>query len=173
LAQIYNLKFNNRVTRKFDGSHFTFPGSSRHIHLRPSQKNAIWRILQTPTTLLAHSVGGGKSFIMATAGMELKRLKLARKPLFVVLNHLVDQFAKEFIRLYPNANLLVVSKYEIGKHRNVLMSRIATGNWDGVIVSHNSFSRLPVMHETELAFESEELKAIEDALLAEQEGNKE
>jgi N12 class adenine-specific DNA methylase len=171
LAQIYNAKFNSRVSRQFDGSHLTLPGSNRNIKLRPSQKDAIWRILQSPTTLLAHCVGGGKSFCLTGAAMELKRLKLAKKPMFAVPNHLVDQFAKEFIRLYPNANILVVGRDEAGKNRNVLMSRIATGDWDGVIVSHSSFGRLPVRPETELAFEEQESKAIESALLAEQEGN--
>ncbi len=170
LAAIYNAKFNSRVTRQFDGSHLTLPGSNRNIKLRPSQKAAIWRILQSPTTLLAHVVGGGKSFVMIGAAMELKRLKLARKPLFAVPNHLVDQFAKEFLRLYPKANLLVVGRDEVGKDRNILMAKIATGDWDGVVCSHSSFNRLPVRQETELAFEATELKQIEDALLAEQEG---
>lgn len=170
LAQIYNAKFNGRVTRCYDGSHLTLPGASKSIQLRATQKSAIWRILQSPTTLLAHAVGGGKSFIMIAAAMELKRLKLARKPLFAVPNHLVDQFAKEFIRLYPNATILVVGRDEIGKDRNVLMAKIATGNWDGVIVSHSSFNRLPVRRETELAFETAELDEIEAALRAEQTG---
>ena len=170
LAQIYNAKFNGRVTRQYDGSHLTLPGASKSIQLRATQKSAIWRILQSPTTLLAHAVGGGKSFVMIAAAMELKRLKLARKPLFAVPNHLVDQFAKEFIRLYPNATILVVGRDEVGKDRNVLMAKIATGNWDGVIVSHSSFNRLPVRRETELAFETAELDEIEAALRAEQTG---
>lgn len=171
LAAIYNAKFNSRVTRQFDGSHLTLPGANRNIRLRPTQKSAIWRILQSPTTLLAHAVGGGKSFVMIGAAMELKRLKLAKKPLFAVPNHLVDQFAKEFIRLYPNANILVVGRDEVGKNRNVLMAKIATGSWDGVICSHSSFNRLPVHPETEQEFEAVQLREIEEALLAEQEGN--
>ena len=170
LAQIYNAKFNGRVTRQYDGSHLTLPGASKSIQLRATQKSAIWRILQSPTTLLAHAVGGGKSFIMIAAAMELKRLKLARKPLFAVPNHLVDQFAKEFIRLYPNATILVVGRDEIDRDRNVLMAKIATGNWDGVIVSHSSFNRLPVRRETELSFETAELDEIEAAIRAEQTG---
>ncbi len=171
LAQIYNAKFNSRVTRQFDGSHLTLPGSNRNIKLRPTQKAAIWRILQSPTTLLAHAVGGGKTMILIGAAMELKRLKLARKPLFAVPNHLVDQFAKEFLRLYPSANILVISRDEVGKDRNVLMAKIATGDWDGIVCSHSSFNRLPVRQETELEFEAAQLRQIEEALLAEEQGN--
>jgi hypothetical protein len=109
---------------------------------------------------------------MIAAAMELKRLQLARKPLFAVPNHLVDQFAKEFIRLYPNATILVVGREDVGKDRNVLMSKIATGNWDGVIVSHSSFNRLPVRPKTELEFEGKELEQIETALRAEEAGEK-
>lgn len=172
LAQIYNNQFNGRVTRQYDGSHLTLPGASTSIKLRPSQKNAIWRILQSPTTLLAHAVGGGKSFIMIAAAMELKRLGLARKPLFAVPNHLVDQFAKEFIRLYPNATILVVGREDVGRDRNVLLSKIATGNWDGVIVGHTSFSRLPLRPATEAEFDATELEQIETALRMEETGEK-
>ena len=170
LAQIYNAKFNNRVTRTYDGSHLTLPGASQAIQLRATQKSAIWRILQTPTTLLAHAVGGGKSFIMIAAAMELKRLKLASKPLFAVPNHLVNQFAKEFLRLYPNANILVVNRDEVGKNRDVLMAKIATGNWDGVIVSHSSFTRLPLHPDTEKSFDAMELEQLEAALRMEKSG---
>jgi hypothetical protein len=167
LCRLYNERFNNRLARRYDGGHLTLPGSNRNIALRSTQKSAIWRILQSPATLLAHAVGGGKSFIMIAAGMELKRLHLARKPFFAVPNHLTEQFAKEFLRLYPRANLLVVGRDDMGKRRNVLMSRIATQEWDGIVASHSALNRLPVRPETELEFEQAELSRIEEALLGE------
>ena len=152
LAQEYNLRFNNIRLREFDGSHLTLPGmvrtSLRDADLAPHQKNAVWRILQGGSPLLAHVVGAGKTWTMAAAAMELRRLELAKKPMFVVPNHLVDQWGAEFLKLYPQARIFVAGKdhFETGS-RQEAMARIATGNYDAVIVSHRSFELLPVSDE--------------------------
>jgi len=149
LAQDYNFRFNNIRLRNFDGAHLTLPGmvrtSLRDGDLAPHQKNAVWRILQGGSPLLAHVVGAGKTWTMTAAAMELRRLELAKKPMFVVPNHLVDQWGAEFLKLYPQARLFVAGKdhFEAGK-RQQAMARIATGNYDAVIVSHRSFEFLPV-----------------------------
>jgi N12 class adenine-specific DNA methylase len=149
LAREYNFRFNNIRLRDFDGSHLTLPGmvrsSLRDGDLAPHQKNAVWRILQGGSPLLAHVVGSGKTWTATAAAMELRRLDLAKKPMFVVPNHLVDQWGAEFLKLYPQARLFVAGKehFETGK-RQEAMARIATGNYDAVIVSHRSFELLPV-----------------------------
>jgi N12 class adenine-specific DNA methylase len=149
LAKEYNARFNNLRLRDFDGSHLTLPGmvrtSLRDGDLAPHQKNAVWRILQGGSPLLAHVVGAGKTWTMTAAAMELRRLDLAKKPMFVVPNHLVDQWGAEFLKLYPQARLFVAGKdhFETGS-RQQAMARIATGNYDAVIVSHRSFEFLPV-----------------------------
>ena len=152
LAEEYNFRFNNIRLRDFDGSHLTLPGmvrtSLRDGDLAPHQKNAVWRILQGGSPLLAHVVGAGKTWTMTAAAMELRRLDLAKKPMFVVPNHLVDQWGAEFLKLYPQARLFVAGKdhFETG-NRQQAMARIATGNYDAVIVSHRSFEFLPVSDE--------------------------
>jgi N12 class adenine-specific DNA methylase len=152
LAQEYNFRFNNIRLREFDGSHLTLPGmvraSLRDGDLAPHQKDAVWRILQGGSPLLAHVVGAGKTWTMTAAAMELRRLDLAKKPMFVVPNHLVDQWGAEFLKLYPQARLFVAGKdhFETG-NRQQAMARIATGNYDAVIVSHRSFEFLPVSDE--------------------------
>jgi len=152
LAKEYNLRFNNLRLREFDGSHLTLPGmvrtSLRDGDLAPHQKAAVWRILQGGSPLLAHVVGAGKTWTMTAAAMELRRLDLAKKPMFVVPNHLVDQWGAEFLKLYPQARLFVAGKehFETG-NRQQAMARIATGNCDAVIVSHRSFEFLPVSDE--------------------------
>jgi N12 class adenine-specific DNA methylase len=152
LAKEYNLRFNNLRLREFDGSHLTLPGmvrtSLRDGDLAPHQKDAVWRILQGGSPLLAHVVGAGKTWTMTAAAMELRRLDLAKKPMFVVPNHLVDQWGAEFLKLYPQAHLFVAGKehFETG-NRQQAMARIATGNYDAVIVSHRSFEFLPVSDE--------------------------
>ncbi len=149
LAKEYNFRFNNIRLRDFDGSHLTLPGmvgtSLRDGDLASHQKNAVWRILQGGCPLLAHVVGAGKTWTMTAAAMELRRLDLAKKPMFVVPNHLVEQWGAEFLKLYPQARLFVAGKdhFETG-HRQQAMGRIATGNYDAVIVSHRSFEFLPV-----------------------------
>ncbi|MDQ6733460.1 MAG: DEAD/DEAH box helicase family protein, partial [Nitrospirota bacterium] len=149
LTHEYNFRFNNIRLREFDGSHLTLPGmvrtSLRDGDLAPHQKNAVWRILQGGSPLLAHVVGAGKTWTMTAAAMELRRLDLAKKPMFVVPNHLVDQWGAEFLKLYPQARLFVAGKEDFATgNRQKAMARIATGNYDAVIVSHRSFEFLPV-----------------------------
>ena len=152
LSKEYNFSFNNIRLREFDGSHLSLPGmvraSLRDGDLAPHQKNAVWRILQGGSPLLAHVVGAGKTWTMTAAAMELRRLNLAKKPMFVVPNHLVDQWGAEFLKLYPQARLLVAGKDDFATgNRQQAMARIATGNYDAVIVSHRSFEFLPVSDE--------------------------
>jgi N12 class adenine-specific DNA methylase/predicted O-methyltransferase YrrM len=145
LVRQYNDEFNNVRIRTFSGEHLTLPGASPNISLRPHQKTAVWRILQTPNTLLAHVVGAGKTYTMVAAGMEAKRLGLAQKPMFVVPNHMLEQFSSELLALYPAANILVAGKEDFEASRRAqLFSRIATGNWDAVIVTHSGFERIPM-----------------------------
>jgi N12 class adenine-specific DNA methylase len=165
LCRKYNDEFNSVRLRVFNGSHLTLPASSQQITLRAHQKNGIWRIVQSDNTLLAHAVGAGKTYTMVAAGIELKRLGLANKPMFVVPNHMLAQFSSELLTLYPTANILVAGKedFEASK-RARLFSRIATGNWDGVIVTHSSFEKIPVSLETRRAFIDEQLYEIEKAI---------
>ena len=149
LSKDYNFRFNNIRLRDFDGSHLTLPGmvrtSLRDGDLASHQKNAVWRILQGGNPLLAHVVGAGKTWTMTAAAMELRRLDLAKKPMFVVPNHLVDQWGAEFLKLYPQARLFIAGKDHFSTgNRQQAMARIATGNYDAVIVSHRSFEFLPV-----------------------------
>jgi N12 class adenine-specific DNA methylase len=161
LVRKYNDEFNHIRLRTFNGEHLTLPGASPAITLRPHQKAAVWRILQTPNTLLAHVVGAGKTYAMVAAAMELKRLGLARKPLFAVPNHMLGQFSSELLALYPGANILVASKDDFEKEkRKTLMSRIATGNWDAVIVTHSGFEKIPVARATQEAFFKEHLREL-------------
>lgn len=149
LARAYNDCFNNLRLRSFDGSHLTLPGMVRE-HLRDHdlarhQKDAVWRILQSPSTLLAHVVGAGKTWTMAAAAMEMRRIGLAKKPMFVVPNHLVEQGGAEFLKLYPQAHLFIAGREHFANgNRQRAMARIASGNDDAVIVSHRSFEFLPV-----------------------------
>ncbi len=165
LCRKYNDDFNSVRLRVFNGSHLTLPASSQQITLRPHQKNAIWRIVQSDNTLLAHAVGAGKTYTMVAAGIELKRLGLATKPMFAVPNHMLAQFSSELLTLYPTANILVAGKedFEASK-RARLFSRIATGNWDGVIVTHSSFEKIPVSLETRQAFIGEQIRELETAI---------
>ena len=165
LVRKYNDEFNNVRLRTFSGDHLTLPGASHVVTLHPHQKAGIWRILQTPNTLLGHVVGAGKTYTMVAAGMELKRLGLARKPLFVVPNHMLGQFSSELLMLYPGANILVAGKEDFeASRRRQLMSRIATGNWDAVIVTHSGFERIPLSDETKKAFFREQLHDLEMAI---------
>src|SRR5437588_5273189 len=153
LARLYNDTFNNIRLRTYDGSHLTFPGMNRtdlrNNDLDPHQKNAVWRILQNKNTLIGHCVGAGKTNEIAAACMELKRLGLATKPMIAVPNHLVDQWGSAFLALYPHANIFVAGKdFFSAGNREKAMARIATGNYDAVIISHRSFESLPVSDET-------------------------
>lgn len=146
LARLYNVEQNNLAGREWDGSHLTFPGMNPAIRakLHPHQKNAIWRMVQQLNTLIAHAVGAGKTWAMAAAAMERKRLGLSKKSMFVVPNHMIEQWAREFRELYPTANILAAGRKDFeGKKRKRLFSRIATGNWDAVIVAHSSFGKIP------------------------------
>ena len=161
LVRKYNDEFNNIRLRTFNGDHLSLPGASPAISLRAHQRAAVWRILQTPNCLLAHVVGAGKTYAMAAAAMELKRLGLARKPLFIVPNHMLGQFASELLTLYPGANILVATKDDFEKERRkTLMSRIATGNWDAVIVTHAGFEKIPVARATQEEFIKGELREL-------------
>jgi N12 class adenine-specific DNA methylase len=169
LARDYNDKFNNIRLRTFDGSHLTFPGMARE-HLREAdldkhQKDAVWRIIQTGNTLLAHVVGAGKTFEMVAAAMELRRMGLAKKPMIVVPNHLVEQWGAAFLQLYPQANIFVAGKDQFSTgNRQKAMSRIATGNFDAVIVSHSSFEKLPVSDATFGHFVGKQIDELEAAI---------
>jgi len=165
LVRKYNDEFNNIRLRTFNGDHLTLPGASPAITLQPHQKAAVWRILQTPNCLLAHVVGGGKTYTMTAAAMELKRLGFAQKPLFAVPNHMLGQFSSELLNLYPGANILVATKADFEKtKRQTLMSRIATGNWDAVIVTHSGFEKLPVSRATQEEFFKEQLRELSLAI---------
>ena len=165
LSAKYNTEFNSTRLRVFNGSHLTLPSSSEQIQLRPHQKDGIWRVVQSDNTLLAHCVGAGKTYTMVAAGIELKRLGLAQKPMFVVPNHMLEQFASELLTLYPTANILVAGKedFEASK-RSRLFSRIATGNWDGVIVTHSSFEKIPMSFDARHRFIDGQIREVELAI---------
>ena len=148
LVARYNELFNSVKPREYDGSHLTFPGMNPEITLRQHQRDAIARILYGGNTLLAHEVGAGKTYTMAAAAMEAKRLGLCSKPMFVVPNHLTEQWASEFLRLYPTANILVTTKKDFEKaNRKKFCARIATGGYDAVIIGHSQFEKIPVSQE--------------------------
>ncbi len=170
LARLYNDKFNNIRLRTYDGSHLTFPGMNksglRNNDLDPHQKNAVWRMLQKKNTLIGHCVGAGKTAEMTAACMELKRLGLAKKPMIVVPNHLVEQWGAAFLALYPQANLFVAGKdFFTAGNREKAMARIATGTYDAVIISHKSFESLPVSDETFSRFVHKELDSLTEAIM--------
>jgi N12 class adenine-specific DNA methylase len=165
LCRKYNDEFNSVRLRVFNGSHLTLPSSSQQITLHAHQKNAVWRIVQSDNTLLAHVVGAGKTYTMVAAGIELKRLGLATKPMFVVPNHMLAQFSSELLTLYPTANILVAGKDDFEASRRArLFSRIATGNWDAVIVTHASFEKIPVSPKTRRDFIARQIDEIETAI---------
>jgi N12 class adenine-specific DNA methylase len=170
LARDYNDRFNNLRLRTFDGSHLTLPGMDR-THLRdgdlaPHQKNAVWRVLQSGSTLLGHVVGAGKTWSMAAASMEMRRLGLAKKPMIVVPNHLVEQWGAEFLKLYPQAKLFIAGKEHFSsENRRQAMARIAGGTYDAVIVSHRSFEFLPVSDALFNKFMDEQVSELEAAIL--------
>lgn len=166
LVDIYNRKFNNVRLRKYDGSFLSFPDMNCSIHLEPYQKNAIARIMDTNTnTLLWQQVGAGKTFEMVASGMEMKRLGIRKKILYVVPNHLVSQWQKEFLTLYPKAKLLVASKKDMAKkNRKIFVNKIATGNYDAIIMAHSSFKFLSVGKDTEISFLNRTITEIQDAI---------
>jgi N12 class adenine-specific DNA methylase len=166
LVAFYNREFNHLRLRTFNGDHLALPGASPTITLRPHQKAGVWRILQTPNTLLAHVVGAGKTYTMAAAAMELKRLGLARKPMFVVPNHMLGQFSTELLALYPGANILAAGRDDFAsQRRRELMSRIATNNWDAIIVTHSGFERLPLSAKARKEFLDGQLTELVQCIL--------
>ena len=173
LCRKYNELFNSIRPREYDGSHIQFAGMTPEITLMPHQKNAVAHILYGHNTLLAHCVGAGKTFQMIAAGMESKRLGLSQKNLYVVPNHLTEQWGSDFLRLYPNANVLVATKKDFEPaNRKKFCSRIATGDYDAIIIGHSQFERIPLSRERQaLSIEKqidEITMAIEEA--AAQEG---
>lgn len=149
LVQIYNDQFNKIVTRKWNGSHLVLPGLSDAYKPYASQLNAIWRIVSGGNTLLAHAVGAGKSLTMMAGAMELRRLGKASKPLHVIPNHMIYQYTGEFLRAYPNAKVLMVTKESLaGDKRREFAARVATGDWDSIVMTHASFERLSCRPET-------------------------
>ena len=165
LVKKYNELFNSTRPREYDGSHIHFVGMNPEINLREHQRNAVAHVLYGYNTLLAHEVGAGKSFEMAASAMELKRLGLCQKSLFVVPNHLTEQWASEFLRLYPNAKLLVTSKkdFEPG-NRKKFCARIATGDYDAVIIGHSQFEKIPLSAERQERLIQEQMDEIEEAI---------
>jgi len=169
LVRLYNDQFNSVVPRRYDGQHLVLPGFSQVYRLHGHQRDAIWRVVASGrNTLLAHVVGAGKTLTMICAGMELRRLGSASKPMYVVPNHMLEQFAAEFLRAYPGANILMAGKDDLqGDKRRALMSRIATGDWDGVLITHASFERLKMSDEFMEEYVQNEIDLIEDAIRAE------
>ena len=165
LVAKYNELFNSTRPREYDGSHLTFPGMNPEIELREHQRNAISRILYGGNSLLAHEVGAGKTFTMAAAAMEAKRLGLCRKPMFAVPNHLTEQWASEFLRLYPSANVLVATKKDFEPaNRKKFCARIATGDYDAVIIGHSQFERIPVSQERQERLLQSEIDEITEGI---------
>lgn len=161
LVRLYNDKFNCIRPREYDGSHIGFVGMNPEIKLRTHQLNAVAHVLYGNNTLLAHEVGAGKTFEMVAAAMESKRLGLCNKSLFVVPNHIIEQFASEFLQLYPSANILVATKKDFEtKNRKKFCSRIATGEFDAVIIGHSQFERIPMSVERQIALLEEQISDI-------------
>ncbi len=165
LVQRYNELFNSNRPREYDGHHISFSGMNPEIHLREHQLNAVAHILYGGNTLLAHEVGAGKTFEMVAAAMESKRLGLCHKPLFVVPNHLTDQWASEFLRLYPSANILAATKKDFEPaNRKKFCARIATGDYDAVIIGHSQFERIPVSMERQEQLLREQIAEITEGI---------
>lgn len=165
LCKLYNEKFNSTRPREYDGSHITFSGMNPEIELREHQKNAVAHILYGGNTLLAHAVGAGKTFEMTAAAMESKRLGLCSKSLFVVPNHLTEQWAAEFLQLYPAANILVATKKDFETaNRKRFCGRIATGDYDAIIIGHSQFEKIPMSIERQRALIEQQIDDITDGI---------
>ena len=161
LCKIYNERFNSIRPREYDGSHIQFVGMNPEITLMPHQKNAVAHVLYGNNTLLAHCVGAGKTFQMTAAGMESKRLGLSQKNLYVVPNHLTEQWGSDFLRLYPGANILVATKKDFEPaNRKRFCSRIATGDYDAVIIGHTQFEKIPLSRERQIAMLEDQIADI-------------
>ena len=165
LCQLYNVKFNSTRPREYDGSHLNFVGINPEITLRKHQVDAIAHILYGGNTLLAHEVGAGKTFEMVAAAQESKRLGLCQKSLFVVPNHLTEQWAAEYLQLYPSANILVATKKDFEtKNRKRFCGRIATGDYDAIIIGHSQFEKIPMSVERQIAILRQQRKEILDGI---------
>ncbi|WP_368202999.1 DEAD/DEAH box helicase family protein [Blautia wexlerae] len=165
LVKVYNERFNSIRPREYDGSHLTFPGMNPEIELRPHQKNAVAHQLYGDNVLLAHVVGAGKTYEMVAAAMESKRLGLSQKNLFVVPNHLTEQWGAEFLQLYPGANILVATKKDFEPaNRKKFCARIAMGNYDAIIIGHSQFERIPISDERQEAMLRRQLDDLENAI---------
>lgn len=165
LVRRYNDLFNNVRLRSYDGAHLSFPGMNPAITLHDHQTDAVWRTMSGGNTLLAHVVGAGKTFEMIAAGMKMKQTGLVRKPLYVVPNHMLEQFSREFYLLYPNANLLVASKDDLTEaKRKLFTAKVASGAWDGVIMTHSSFSKIGMSPEFQQTFLREQIAEYETLL---------
>jgi len=165
LVTKYNELFNSNRPREYDGRHISFSGMNPEIHLREHQLNAVAHILYGGNTLLAHEVGAGKTFEMVAAAMESKRLGLCHKPMFVVPNHLTEQWASEFLRLYPSANILAATKKDFEpKNRKKFCARIATGDYDAIIIGHSQFERIPVSMERQERLLREQIDEVTEGI---------
>ncbi len=165
LKKLYNEQFNCMKEREFDGSHLTFDGMNPNIELREHQKNAVARVLYGGNTLLAHAVGAGKTYECIASAMELKRLGIVSKPMFVVPNHLLGQWANEILKLYPTANILVATQKDFEKtRRKKLMGKIATGEYDAVLIAHSSFGLIPMSKEYEQKHIEKEIEEVVNAI---------
>ena len=165
LVRLYNDTYNNIRLRAFDGSHLDFPGMNCNITLDAHQKDAVWRCMSSGNTLLAHAVGAGKTFEMAAAGVKMKQGGLIKKPLYVVPNHMLEQFGREFMQLYPNAKLLIAGKEDFTRQRRKLLTaKIASGDWDGIIVTHSSFERLGMSRDYQEQFLRQQIAEYETLL---------
>ncbi|WP_020472282.1 helicase-related protein [Zavarzinella formosa] len=166
LVRDYNDTYNNLRPRLFDGSHLKFPGMSRAVTLRPHQVDAVWRCMTAGNTLLAHVVGAGKTNVCIASAMKMKQAGLVNKPMIVCPNHMLEQFSREWLQLYPNAKLLVASKEDFTKERRkFLTAKIATGDWEGIIVTHSSFERIGMSGEYQQKFLRDQIKEYEQLLL--------
>ncbi len=165
LGRCYNETFNSVVLRQYDGKFLDFEGMNQGIRLRDHQKNAVYRTLCEDSCLMAHATGAGKTFSMASAGMTLKRLGLRHKPLYVVPNHMLEQFSREFLLLYPDANLLVASKDDLKKeNRKLFTAKAATGDWDAIIMTHSSFNKVSMSATYQEQFVQREIDNYDELL---------
>ncbi len=165
LVRVYNDAFNNMVPRRFDGSHLLLPGASSAVSLRAHQKRVVWRVIAAGATYFAHSVGAGKTFSLAAAIMEQKRLGLITKPMMVVPGHCLAQASREFLQLYPTARILVADETNFVKaKRQRFLSRAATGQWDCIVITHDAFKFISVPSHFERAMIAEQIASYEDLL---------
>ena len=166
LVRLYNDTYNNLTPTRYDGSHLAFPGLAQGISLRQHQLDAVWRGMSGGNTLLAHAVGAGKTYTMAATGMKMKQAGLVRKPMYVVPNHMLEQFSREFLQLYPNAKLLVAGKDDLTRERRKLLTaKIASGDWDGIVVTHSGFEKIGLSRDFQARFLREQIDEYESLIV--------